>query len=435
MKMFLFQIRGCSVIHIMTFCVYVTFCACGVQKAPVDTGRSDERPLRVLLVADPMALAFERSLPKLREQYGVPIEVEIVGYNDGRRLALLNEQDQVSRYDLIAFDIVWLGEYVEKQVLLDLTDRIPSDLLDGILEAPLAGSHLNERLYGLPVQPHGELLWGRKDLLSAAGFSFPRTTEDLLEVLEVLHDPENQLYGIAWNAQRGQPLGQTMAHLFAAFGQPMLDENGLPAFHTEKGLAAARYAMALMAYSPPDILNMAWDLRTSRFADGKTAMTYGWGARAYMAEDDPATRVRGLVSYGAAPHAPGEKPVTPLGVWSLGVPANVQSPDRSVRFLTWFLQEEPQRLLMANGNGAPPLRSLVADPEMQEVYPVLKAVMEIDLAGEFDMRMRPRVPQWAGLCEILGVEFHEMLAGRVTPEEALQRAYEMSLTLFDEASK
>ncbi|MCC5849333.1 MAG: extracellular solute-binding protein [Verrucomicrobia bacterium] len=395
---------------------------CGRNDGGASDASSRSDPFRILMVADPVAMAFERELPRLEEALGRRIQLETVGYNDGRRLALLNALDEVSRYDLIAFDIVWLGEFVNKGILSDLSDAFPEAQLDAFLSEPLRGSRIGGRLYGLPIQPHGEHLWVRKDLLADHGLDFPKTTDAVLEVAKILHDPAAGRYGIAWNAQRGQPLGQTMAHFFAAFGQPLLDEAGMPAFHTERGLKAAEYALALKEYSPPDILNMAWDLRTSRFAAGGVAMTYGWGARAHMAEDNSASRVRGLVTYGPAPHAPDASPVTPLGVWSLGVPAHARSRRHSVQMLSRILQPDVQRWLVEAGNGAPPLIDLVADLEIQQKHPVLETVQALDQAGHFDMEMRPRIPQWADLCEILGTEFHEMLAGRASPEEALQRA-------------
>jgi hypothetical protein len=45
--------------------------------------------------------------------------------------------------------------------------------------------------------------------------------------------------------------------------------------------------------------------------------------------------------------------------------------------------------------------------------------------------MRPSIPQWDALCEILGSEFHDMLMDRLQPEEALLRAHQAALQLLD----
>lgn len=397
-----------------------------------DAGTPDpepSRPFRILLVSDPFARAMDQATPRIRELAGEEIQLELVAYDDMRKMALQNRRDEVSEYDLISFDVVWLGEFVARRVLEPLQSEAyppPEAFLPGSLAACRAG----ERLYGLPVQPHCELLWIRRDLLKRPGGPFPETTPELLDLARSLHDPANGVHGIAWNAQRGQPLGQTMAHLFGAFGQPLLDSDGRPDFDTPEGLAAARYAEALLAVSPPDIHNMAWDQRTSRFASGGAAMTYGWGARTYLVEANPASRVKGDVVYGPPPHAPGQAAVAPLGVWALGIPANAADPERSARVLGRLLEEEVQREIALRGNGAPPLMSLIRDPELQKLYPALRTMSDPGLQARLGTGMRPPVPEWERLCDILGTEFHEMLLGEMTAETALRRAQLRASALY-----
>ena len=402
--------------------------SCG--KAPQTPETDSTRPLRILAVGDPFALALERILPDLAKASGRKIELDIVGYNDNRRLILLNANDRVSRYDLVSVDAVWLADFASKNILLPLKKPISIDE-NAFLPSTLESCRINGTLHILPIQPHAELLWVRSDWFDEAGLAVPRSTDELLEAARRLHDPARNRYGIAWNAQRGQPLGQTMCHLFAAFGQPLLDENGKPAFHSERGLQAARYAKSLMAYSPPDILSMAWDQRVGRFASGTVAMTYGWGARAFLVEDEPSSRVRGLVRYTPPPHAPDAAPVTPLGIWGLGIPANVADPAAALALMDILFREEHQRALALNGNGGTPLRSLRDDPVLQQRYPVLKTMASAEVQNNLSAAMRPSIPQWDALCEILGSEFHDMLMDRLQPEEALLRAHQAALQLLD----
>lgn len=392
-----------------------------------------DRPFRILLVGDPFAMAITRGRSEIEARLGVPVELEVVGYNDGRRLTLLNARDAVSQFDLVAFDVVWLGEYHAKGILKDLSGRLSMDR-EVFLQNAVSACEMDGALYGLPIQPHAELLWIREDLLEALNLEVPVTTEALLAFARSVHDPARQQYGIAWNAQRGQPLGQTMAHFFAAFGAPLLDEAGRPAFHTERGLEAARYAKALLEVSPPDIHSMAWDQRTARFASGQVAMTYGWGARAYMAEEEPYSRVRGKVLYEAAPHAPGREAVTPLGVWAMGIPANVVSEARSLRALEILFERDLQEVLVHKGNTTPGLRVLAADPGLQTLFPVLTTMARLDEQNQLRAEIRPRVPEWDALCGILGTTFHDMLLGVLSAEAALEQAYDQAVRLFETAA-
>ena len=114
----------------------------------------------------------------------------------------------------------------------------------------------------------------------------------MLKIAAQLNDPANNFYGIAFNGQRGQALGQQMAHFYAAFGQHPFDDKMHPTLDTPDAVRAAKYSMELKKYAPPDLLNMAWDERARQFSQGGAAMVYEWAARSFMAE--AARQVQGV---------------------------------------------------------------------------------------------------------------------------------------------
>ncbi|HEX5748375.1 MAG TPA: extracellular solute-binding protein [Archangium sp.] len=391
--------------------------------------------VRLLLVGDPFALALQEAAPELEQLAGGRLELEVVGYDDVRRLTLRNAQDQVSAYDIVSFDVVWTGEYGQLGVLLPLETWIsqagaqvePEDFLD----IAYTQSRYHTRQLGLPIQPHPELLWYRKDLLAADGLQPPRTTDELLRVARHYHRPEAGQYGLVWNGQRGQAFGQQMAHFYAAFGQPLLDEQGRPTLDTPRGVAAARFALELLKVSPPDVVNTAWDQRPRRIAQGQAAMTYEWGARAWLVEEAPSSAVAGKIGYAAAPHAPGAAPVTPMGTWSLGIPANIgPRQELAWRMLRWLTSRQVLKVLAHHGSGGMPRKSLLRDPELIHRYPVFSVVDQLSRAGQLQDWMRPAVPQWPQLAEILGTTYHDMLLGLLPPEQAAAQAQQRAEALF-----
>jgi multiple sugar transport system substrate-binding protein len=395
------------------------------------------KTFRLLVVGDPFANALRSASAELEKQSGARISIEVVGYNDVRRLALQNARDAQSGYDIVSFDVLWAGEFARAGVLAPLRlDRAPGLRPDDFLPLAMQQSRVGGDQLGLPIQPHPELLWVRQDLLTQAGLVAPATTDDLLKVAKVLTRPKEGQYGLCWNGQRGQALGQQMAHFYGAFGQPLLDAAGRPSLDTPRGLAAARFAKSLLAVSPPDVLAMAWDQRTRAFARGTCAMTYEWAARAYLAERDPASVVAGKVAYRAAPHAIGEASATPLGTWSLGVPVNLGARrDEAEHFLFWLSAPEQQRLLAQAGNGGMPRLSLLNDPQLARTYPAFPVVAQLSQTSGLSDSMRPGVPQWADLAEMMGTVFHSMLSGQLTPEAATALAQKRALELFAATGK
>ena len=408
--------------------------------APAEGGFLGGQTIRMLVVGDPFSIALRAGARELGRRAGGAIELEVVGYDDVRRLTLLNARDERSAYDIVSFDVVWVGEYGQANALYPLNDFIaasaPVIRPDDFLEVAYKQSQYKGRQLGLPIQPHPELLWTRRDLFQAAGVAVPNTTDELLAAAKRFTQPAQQQYGICWNGQRGQALGQQMAHFYAAFGQPLLGAGGRPTLNTPNGVAAARYAQSLLPFSPPDVLNMAWDQRPVRFAQGGCVMTYEWAARTYLVEEDANSRVAGRVAYAAAPHAPGAKPVTPIGTWSLGVPANIgPRRDLALQFLGWLTSEEIERWLAQHGNGGMPRYSVIRDQALAQRYPAFQTVAQLGAAGQLDDWMRPAVPQWSALADILGTVYHDMLRGELSPEQAAARAQQQAEALFGAAGK
>jgi multiple sugar transport system substrate-binding protein len=422
------KVRHLSLIVTLLLCI-------GLIAAPASAqGFLNGETIRMLVVGDPFALALNNALEDLEELSGGTIEIEVVGYTDTYDLTLLNARDAESSYDIVSFDSVWVGEFGTDAVLLPLNDLIAASSIvnpSDFLEIAYEGAQFEGAQLGLPIQPHPELVWYRTDLFEAAGIDAPVTTDDMLADAEALTDVENNQYGICWNGQRGQALGQQMAHFYAAFGAPLLDDNGQPNLNTPEALQAAEYALALLPFSPPDVLNMAWDQRPVRFGQGGCAMTYEWAARTYLVEDDPMSQVAGLVGYTAAPSAPDADPVTPIGAWNLAIPANIGERQAVAwQFLEWLTSSEIQLLLAENGNGGMPRYSVLRNEALQEIYPAFATVDALGTAGVLDDWMRPAVPQWSQLADILGIVYHDMLTGLLTPEEAAAEAQSQAEALF-----
>jgi multiple sugar transport system substrate-binding protein len=392
-----------------------------------DTKPFDGKTIRLLFVADPFAAAAQKIVAQLEEKSGAKIQLEVVPYDPVHQKILLNSQSKESAYDAVSVDIVWEGEFGSGNVLLPLDKYIADSKMDmtDFLPAALTEAQYQGKQLGLPLQPHPELMWYRKDIFDQKGLKPPETTDDVLALAKQLNDPANNFYGICFNGQRGQPLGQQMAHFYSAFGQKLFDDKWHPTLDTPDGLRAANYTMELMKYAPPDILNMAWDERARQFSQGGCAMIYEWGARSFLAEDPDKSKVSGKVGYIAAPHAPDKPAVTPNGEWSISIPSNVKDPDTAWKFVQWLTAPEQLKMLALAGNSGMPRYSIIRDPELIKKYPVFPAVDALATKGELNDYMRPAIPEWSYLADTLGTTFNQMMAGSLTPAQATKQAQDI----------
>ena len=397
--------------------------------------------LRILVHGDPTFMVMDALKRQFEQIVGCSISQRAFSIDRLRHEALRNAERRTSAYDIVALDLPWIGEFAEAGVLLPLDVAMDVSRLDpdDFHTAGWRAVHWGGRPYGVPSQTTPELLFYRKDLFAEAGLEPPTTTEAVLQAAAALHDPTHGRYGIAWNAARGTALGHTFLMTCADFGQPVLnlapvaggfDTQDLhlgrhrPTLDTPLGLDAAEYLLALMEFSPPDILSMSWYERVRPYAAGRVAMAYGYTLLAPYFELDERSPAHGRTGYLPHPPHPGGVPVAPVGGYMMGIPANLPQERRAAaaEALIVFTSPESQKLYVQNGSRTAPRHSVGADPELRQLSTIFEAVDEMSWRDELQFWPRPPIPQIPDIIEICGQEMHDMLRGIVSPREALRRA-------------
>ena len=399
--------------------------------------------LRVLVHGDPTFMVMDNLKRQFEQSIGAQIHQRAFSIDRLREEAVRNADRKASRYDIIAVDLPWVGEFAERGILMPLDEAMDIMRVDpaDFHTAGWKAAHWGGRPYGLPAQTTPELLFYRKDLFAEAGLEPPATTDALLAAAKALHDPQHGRHGIAWNAARGTALGHTVLMTLADFGQPVFDlppvAGGFATSHlaerrynvtidTEAGLRAAKFLLELLEYSPPDILSMSWYERVRPYAAGRIAMAYGYTLLAPYFELDEESPGNGQTGYLPHPAGPGASQIAPVGGYIMGIPANLP-PDRvpaAVEALRVFTSPEAQKLYVQNGSRTNPRYSVGADPDVRRISPIFAAVDAMSWRDELQFWPRPPVPEISEIIQICGEEFHDMLRGLMGPAETLRRAQE-----------
>ena len=397
--------------------------------------------VRVLVHGDPTFMVMDALKKQFENVIGTQIHQRAFSIDRLHEELLKNAERKSSRYDIVAVDLPWVGELVEKGVLMPLDEACDLQRLDpaDFHTAGWKAAHWGGRAYGVPAQTTPELLFYRKDMFAEAGLEPPATTDDLLAAAKQLHDPVHGRYGIAWNAARGTALGHTFLMTLADFGASILDldENAggfdtddlhkgeyKVLINTDKGLAAAEYLMELLKYSPPSILSMSWYERVRPYAAGNIALAYGYTLLAPYFELDPSSPAAGQTGYLPHPTGPNASPVAPVGGYALCIPANI-APERlsaASEALIAFTSPEAQKLYVQHGSRTNPRYSVGSDPEVRRTSTIFEAVDEMSWRDELQFWPRPPVPEISEIIRICGEELHDMLRGIVSPSQALEKA-------------
>ncbi|MGI9498828.1 MAG: ABC transporter substrate-binding protein [Geminicoccaceae bacterium] len=397
--------------------------------------------LRVLVHADPTFMAMHALKKQFETVFGVGIRSRALSIDRLHGEILDNAGANSSRYDLIACDLPWFGEMAAAGHLLPLDDLMRESNFDSadFHQEALASARYAGRQYGIPVQTTPELLVCRRDIVQKKGIALPRTIDETLRAARRLHDPFNNIAGIAGNAARGTPLGHSFMFVMGAFGQPVLNlrkipngfdgeqvsgENFRPMFDTDAARDTAAYFLELLACSPRGILNMSWYERARCYADGGAAMAYCATLLAPLFELDHRSPAYGQTAYLPHPFGRGGRSIAPIGGYALAIPSNI-APERVDPVWTALVSltsAQAIKLYIENGSLVTPRFSVGMDPAVKRISPLISIVDEMARSGVLQMWPRPPVPEIAEIIAIAGEEIHDMLLGVKSIGLALETA-------------
>jgi multiple sugar transport system substrate-binding protein len=394
--------------------------------------------IRMIVIGDPVFKVMQQIHDDMEKMSGAKIELSVLPFDTLHQQVLLNSQNKESRYDIVAIDLPQFGEY--QSFLVDLTPWAGkmdhSDFQAAAWEGVIHGG----KILAIPIQPHPEIFAYRTDLFQAAGIaSGPKTSEDVVADAKKLHDPGKNVAGICWNAARGTPLGQTFLQTLGAFGQAPIaltkkgddydigsiqPANMHPTIDNKAGIAVAHYLQALMPYSPPGILDMAWDERTRVFAEGGCAMTYVWSGNASAWDGDPKSPAYRHVAYVPHPSGLGAPNRSTLGGWSLGIPSNLPKDRQEVAWkaIEWLTTKDMMVKYTENGDCVSPRHSVSQDPAVVKRCPAIKAVDDFASAGLIASWQRPPVPELQQMVDVLGTQMHEVISGKKSAEDGVKES-------------
>lgn len=376
-------------------------------------------PIKLLSMHDPFARAWFENTALVHQKLGVPLDVTLMDYESSNRAIAVNAARRESAYDLIAIDIVWMGHYGALNALLPLDQILDSRGVDAAEFISIAwdAGRMNDQQLAVPIQPHPEILIYRRSVLDKLGASPPETTEDVLRLAKRISEEIPGMYGICWNGASGAALGQQMLHFAGAFGGRLIDHQGHFTVNESAWRDALHYAKSLSLWSPPLIRDMAWDQRIEHFRSGICGMSYAWGARTAILEADKSP-IAGDIGYLPAPNGIGFPKTTPMGAWLLAIPANLPAERMPTvaDAIVKLTSERSAKLLLELGVStlSRPL------PDESYRYPVLKLLQQLNENKQLTLGMRPAIPSFQALSEIIGVESHAAIFGSAKSDKALQ---------------
>jgi multiple sugar transport system substrate-binding protein len=403
--------------------------------------REASQDLRFLLHDDNYFASMRDMWSDFRSKLSTRKNFKLLGLPELRKEVFANAARKESNYDVIAINMPWLGESVDNNVAMPLTDHLKSSSINPMDFHPAiwATGNWDKTQYGVPIYCTIEALSLRTDLFEARKLQHPTSFEKVIHAAKTLHNPKRGMHGVVWNAAQGMPVSHSFMFFMGACGSPVINiptprlhldysqirgEAMRPRILSEAGRQTLKYMRELLTYSPPDILDIDWNRALQYFMAGEAAMIYCWTMRAARFEYDIHSTVKRKVAYYPHPAGPGGMSVSPIGGFLLAVPAGL-SPERAhlaFEAISWMASPAAMKEHVKNGIPAAPRFSVSADPEAAASTPIVSFVDRLAKQNRIQNWQRPPVREYHLIEEILGEEIFAALNGECSDEAALTRS-------------
>jgi multiple sugar transport system substrate-binding protein len=403
----------------------VSAAAAGVLAAPQIKAQS--KPDKLVYVGDNGPwhwVMVEEVAPAFEKATGIKIDFTLLPVDPWRARLRAELGAGSSGIDVVQWSVGmagWIAPHMEdhEPLLAQMKSRSADFDWNDYLTGTKKAATYDGKLVGIPYRITTGIFHYQRALLEQAGFSQPPGTWDefLKTAIAVNKPPERYAFGI---------FGRQGAGMFVGFN-PWLYSNGgrLLDFKTgeifindAKGVEALQfYAELVTKYKvvPPDAMTWEFDEIVAGGQSDRYAMVQMFAPYGTLINDPKISKTGGKWAWTTVqgPHSKDEGR-TWIDGHSLGVPKYTKNKEWALEFIQMACSREWQKRAMIRGN-APPLRSVLEDPEMVERIgwpPVAAQAIETGFPT-------PAYPVWDTLEIQMRSALSQALFGQKTPKQAL----------------
>ncbi len=314
-------------------------------------------------------------------------------------------------YDLVYADVIWVPKFAAAGWLEDLTDYW--DEWEDFVPASIDGATVGGRIYRVPTQLNGGLLYYRKDWLAEANLQPPRTFGELRAISEQLQGEGR--WGFVWQGKQSEGLICDFVEVLRGFGGYWIDpDTGTVGLEEPGAVAALKFLQdSVGTISPPGVTTYAEEESRLLFQGGGAVFLRNWP---YVYKSLAADGSNLLENVGIIPMPanPGGESAATLGGAGFAIVESSPAKREAWELIEFVASAESVRLMNDRIGLQPARRSFYEDsddPVQAELYEVLKRTTP-----------RPQIPQYAQASDILQRHLSAAITGQATPEEALAAA-------------
>jgi multiple sugar transport system substrate-binding protein len=404
-------------------------------------GGATDKTITVLVEGgSPANTVAAQTAEQFKQKTGYEVKIETVPYIGVYDKLNAELKAKTGAYDAAVIDILWFPALADGLLPMDdlMTGEVKADLFPSLID----GGTVSGKTLGMPVWTNSKILLYRKDLFedpkekeafkAQYGYELqpPATWRQYLDAAKFFtrdsdKDGVTDLYGTTvFGMNNGDSVASWLDHAAQAGAKPLVvGEDGKAAVNREPYVKALDLLTTILLKdksAPEGALNMASAETSEMFWNGKLAMMLAWGHFFVPSSDPGKSKVAGKV--GAAPMIGGDSGVGVVpGPWYQVIPASSKKQEIAKEYVK-FIYENNGKFMDALGVAA--RKSVFNEFGGKPQYAHLKALQETLDAAQ--TQNRPILPHWNEIeSEALVPAIQSVLAGKKTPQEALDEAAEL----------
>lgn len=325
-----------------------------------------------------------------------------------------------SIYDIVYMDIVWTPKFAAAGWLEPLDDRVSDEDLSAFLEGDIEGGRYNGQLYRMPFRSDAGMLYYREDLLENNGFEPPETTQELIEISQTLQEQGDVEWGYVWQGRQYEGLAAVFVEVLEGHGgfwvNPETEEVGLD---EPEAIAALEFLTGTIdkGISPTGVTTYQEEEARRFFQNGRTVFMRNWPYVWPLANQDDSA-VQGKIGIKPMVHEAGFDSGACQGGWGLALVKDSPHKEEAWRVIEFMTSESVQKQFILDTAYVPSRRSLFNDPDIVAKYSHYPDLLEVQEQSV----LRPPIAQYAQASDILQRNLSSALTGRLSPQDAMERA-------------
>ena len=226
--------------------------------------------------------------------------------------------------------------------------------------------------------------------------------------------------------------------MLVAEGGQMFDDNWVPTFNSEAGVAALQFFVDLYAAKsvPAGVPNYTWDDTGLGFGSGSVAMDLDWGGWSSYFNDPANSKVAGNVGLVRAPKGSSGKRTGWSGSHSFSITENCDNKEAAASFLT-FLTSYDNQMVKAR-KGLLPTRAKVWGDAIAE-FEAAGNSFNAEVMKTFQTSMAedaftpPLLPEWIEVSNVLWPKLQAAVVGDMSAKDALDAAQVEAAAIMHDA--